>query len=67
LFCTKPHIAAKKTIVDSIMTITNKISRLYSNIDELLNNKYIPAVTSIAAYNNTFTGIGLFASSNFIY
>ncbi len=50
-----------------MMTITNKASGLYSNIGELLNNKYIPAVTSVAACNNALTGVGLFVSSNFIY
>jgi len=66
-FPNKPHVPAKKAVVDPMITITNKASGLYSNIGELLNNKYIPAVTSVAACNNALTGVGLFVSSNFIY
>jgi len=34
----KPHVPAKKAVVDPMITITNKASGLYSNIGELLNN-----------------------------
>jgi hypothetical protein len=34
-----PQVAAKKAVLDPIITITNNASGLYSNIGELLNNK----------------------------
>ena len=48
-FCTKPHVAAKKAVVAPTNVITNNAVELYSNIGELLTNKYNPAVTSVAA------------------
>ncbi len=48
-FCTRPDVAAKIAVIDPINKITIKAKGLYSNIHEDLNNKYIPAVTSVAA------------------
>ena len=48
-FCTKPHVAAKKAVVAPTNVMTNNAVELYSNIGELLTNKYNPAVTSVAA------------------
>lgn len=36
----------------------NRAVGLYSNIGEDLNNKYIPAVTSVAACSKAETGVG---------
>ena len=35
----KPHVPAKKAVLDPMITITSNASGLYSNIGELLNNK----------------------------
>ena len=48
-FCTKPQVAAKKAVVAPTNVITNKAVELYSNKGLDLINKYIPAVTSVAA------------------
>jgi hypothetical protein len=47
-----------KAVVAPINVITSKAVGLYSNIGEHLNNKYKPAVTSVAACNNAETGVG---------
>ena len=59
-FCTKPLVAAKKAVVAPTKVITNKAVGLYSKIGELLNSKYIPAVTRVAACNKAETGVGYF-------
>ena len=57
-FWTKPHVAAKKAVVAPTKVITNNAVLLYSNIGELLNNKYNPAVTRVAAWIKALTGVG---------
>ena len=51
-------MAAKNAVLLPIIVIINKAVLLYSKIGEHLNNKYIPAVTRVAACNNALTGVG---------
>jgi hypothetical protein len=46
-FCTSPEVAATKAVVEPINVSISKAVGLYSSIGELLNNKYIPAVTRV--------------------
>ena len=57
-FCTNPEVAATKAVVDPIKVKITKAVGLYSKIGELLNSKYTPAVTRVAACNNALTGVG---------
>ena len=57
-FCTNPDVAAKNAVKDPTKTITISDNGLYSNNHDDLNNKYIPAVTSVAACSNAETGVG---------
>ena len=59
-FCTNPEEAATKAVVEPIKVKTNNAVGLYSRIGELLNSKYIPAVTSVAACSKADTGVGYF-------
>jgi hypothetical protein len=66
-FCNNPQVAAKKAVLDPIKVIINKTLPLNSKIGEILINKYIPAVTSVAACNKALTGVGIFVNSKFLY
>ena len=55
---TSPAVAAKNAVDAPTIVIINNAVGLYSNIGEHLNNKQIPAVTSVAACNKAETGVG---------
>jgi hypothetical protein len=57
-FCNRPQVAAINAVVEPIIVITNKAVLLNSKIGDTLINKYIPAVTSVAACNKALTGVG---------
>ena len=46
-FCTNPDEAATNAVVEPINVRINRAVGLYSNIGELLNSKYTPAVTRV--------------------
>lgn len=57
-FCNKPLDAAKKVVNAPIIVIIKRVAGLYSNRGLDLINKYIPAVTSVAAWSKEETGVG---------
>ena len=61
----KPLVAAINAVVEPIIVITNNAVLLYSNIGDTLINKYIPAVTRVAACNKALTGVGKMLPFNY--
>ena len=62
-FWTNPTEAANKDVIAPIKHTAINAVEDCSNKGEVLNNKYTPAVTIVAAWINADTGVGLFNPS----
>ena len=57
-FCRSPVVAAKNAVSAPTHVITISVVGAYSNSGDDRNNRYTPAVTSVAAWIKADTGVG---------
>lgn len=58
-FATSPKLPPKKAVAPPKAVSRVRVAGANSNTGDNFNNKYIPAVTSVAACSNADTGVGL--------